>query len=86
MTLFLLITNILGGLVAVQLFRGDVGADNNMNFGETYAAFLAMYQVRDDCFASAITLIRVTSRSFRRKTGLTSFTSLSMLRRPFNSC
>lgn len=45
MTLFLLITNVLGALVAVQLFRGDVPADNNMNFAETYAAFLAMYQV-----------------------------------------
>lgn len=46
MTLFLMIVNLLGALIAVQLFRGDVGADNHMNFGETYAAFLAMYQVR----------------------------------------
>lgn len=45
MTLFLLITNVLGALIAVQLFRGDVSADNNMNFAETYTAFLAMYQV-----------------------------------------
>lgn len=47
MTLFLMITNLLGGLIAAQLFRGDVAADSsNMNFAETYAAFLAMYQVR----------------------------------------
>lgn len=45
MTLFLMIVNLLGALIAVQLFRGDVGADNHMNFGETYTAFLAMYQV-----------------------------------------
>lgn len=48
MTLFLMITNLLGGLIAVQLFRGDVPAGNHMNFAETYAAFLAMYQVRFD--------------------------------------
>ncbi|KAG9050174.1 calcium channel protein [Tulasnella sp. UAMH 9824] len=45
MTLFLMIVNLLGALIAVQLFRGDVPADNHMNFGETYTAFLAMYQV-----------------------------------------
>ncbi|KAG8883427.1 calcium channel protein [Tulasnella sp. 332] len=50
MTLFLLITNVLGALVAVQLFRGDIEGDNNpnlspMNFAETYSAFLAMYQI-----------------------------------------
>ncbi|KAG9004060.1 calcium channel protein [Tulasnella sp. JGI-2019a] len=51
MTLFLLITNVLGALVAVQLFRGDLQTpDSNpdqspMNFAETYSAFLAMYQV-----------------------------------------
>lgn len=45
MTLFLLITNVLGALIAVQLFRGDIPAENNMNFAETYTAFLAMYQV-----------------------------------------
>ncbi|KAG8944623.1 calcium channel protein [Tulasnella sp. 424] len=45
MTLFLMIVNLLGALIAVQLFRGDVGAEEHMNFAETYAAFLAMYQV-----------------------------------------
>lgn len=45
MTLFLMIVNLLGALIAVQLFRGDVPADTHMNFGETYTAFLAMYQV-----------------------------------------
>ncbi|KAG9016762.1 calcium channel protein [Tulasnella sp. 427] len=45
MTLFLMIVNLLGALIAVQLFRGDVKSDNHMNFAETYSAFLAMYQV-----------------------------------------
>ncbi|KAG8896276.1 calcium channel protein, partial [Tulasnella sp. 403] len=45
MTLFLLFTNLLGALIAVQLFRGDIRADDHMNFGQTYTAFLAMYQI-----------------------------------------
>ena len=48
MTLFLLITNILGALIAIQLFRGDVGPDDHMNFAETYASFVAMYQVQSN--------------------------------------
>ena len=46
MTLFLLLTNLIGGLIAIQLFRGDVPANKEMNFKQTYNAFLAMYQVR----------------------------------------
>jgi hypothetical protein len=46
MTLFLLLTNLIGGLIAIQLFRGDVPANTEMNFKQTFNAFLAMYQVR----------------------------------------
>ncbi|KAG9041442.1 calcium channel protein, partial [Tulasnella sp. UAMH 9824] len=43
--LFMTILNFLGALIAVQLFRVDVKANNHVNFRETYSAFLAMYQV-----------------------------------------
>jgi len=46
MTVFLLITNGLAALAGVQLLRGDMGADANMNFSQIWIAFLAMYQVR----------------------------------------
>lgn len=47
MTLFLLLTNLIGGLVAMQLFRGDIEQNTGeMTFHQTYNAFLAMYQVR----------------------------------------
>ncbi|KAF8337378.1 Ion transport protein-domain-containing protein [Cantharellus anzutake] len=46
MTLFLLMTNLIGGLVAVQLFRGDVPpASAEMNFYQIVNAFLSMYQI-----------------------------------------
>lgn len=47
MTLFLLLTNLIGGLIAMQLFRGDIAQSaGEMTFYQTYNAFLAMYQVR----------------------------------------
>ena len=45
MTLFLILANYIGALVAVQLLRGDLSGDVNMNFKEVYNSFLAMYQV-----------------------------------------
>ncbi|KAJ2913591.1 hypothetical protein MD484_g6822, partial [Candolleomyces efflorescens] len=45
MTLFLLLVNYIAALVAVQLLRGDLGADTAVNFGELFNSFLAMYQV-----------------------------------------
>lgn len=46
MTLFLLLTNLIGGLIAMQLFRGDLDQDSDeMTFYQTFNAFLAMYQV-----------------------------------------
>jgi hypothetical protein len=48
MTLFLLLTNLISGLIAMQLFRGDIepSLGGEMTFYQTYNAFLAMYQVR----------------------------------------
>jgi voltage-dependent calcium channel len=45
MSLFLLLVNFIAALVAVQLLRGDFGADQTMNFGQLFTAFLAVYQV-----------------------------------------
>lgn len=45
MILFLLLTNYLGAIIGVQLFRGDVSEDVNMNFSQAFIAFLGMYQV-----------------------------------------
>ncbi|KAL5522184.1 CCH1 [Sanghuangporus sanghuang] len=45
MTLFLILANYIGALVAVQLLRGDLPGAVNMNFKEVYNSFLAMYQV-----------------------------------------
>ncbi|KIJ40348.1 hypothetical protein M422DRAFT_256903 [Sphaerobolus stellatus SS14] len=45
MTIFLLITNGLAALAAVQLLRGDLDNSTNMNFSQIWVAFLAMYQV-----------------------------------------
>ncbi|EJT98090.1 hypothetical protein DACRYDRAFT_118858 [Dacryopinax primogenitus] len=49
MTLFLLLTNFIGALIAVQLLRGDVPAYPDsatpMTFNEMSIAFLGMYQV-----------------------------------------
>ncbi|KAJ7479857.1 Ion transport protein-domain-containing protein [Mycena latifolia] len=45
MTLFLIIVNFIAALVAVQFLRGDLAADQTMNFGTLFNAFLAMYQV-----------------------------------------
>lgn len=45
MSLFLLLVNFIAALVAVQLLRGDVSGDNNINFGQIFNAFLGIYQV-----------------------------------------
>ena len=46
MTLFLLLTNLIGGLIGVQLFRGDAApGQNEMTFYQIFNAFLTMYQV-----------------------------------------
>jgi voltage-dependent calcium channel len=45
MTVFLLITNGLAALAAVQLLRGDMSETSNLNFSQIWLAFLAMYQV-----------------------------------------
>ena len=45
MSLFLLLTNYIGAMIAVQLFRGDVPSSSNMNFSQAFNSFLAMYQV-----------------------------------------
>jgi voltage-dependent calcium channel len=49
MTLFLLLTNVIAGLIAIQLFRGDFNpttANTEFTFKQVFNAFLAMYQVR----------------------------------------
>lgn len=45
MTLFLLLVNFIAALVAIQLLRGDVPGNNNINFGEIFNAFLGIYQI-----------------------------------------
>lgn len=45
MSLFLLLVNYIAALVSVQLLRGDLPADENMNFGQLFNAFLAVYQI-----------------------------------------
>lgn len=45
MTLFLLLVNFIAALAALQLLQGDLTADDNMNFGQIYTSFLAMYQI-----------------------------------------
>ncbi|KAJ7583970.1 Ion transport protein-domain-containing protein [Mycena floridula] len=45
MSLFLLLVNYIAALVAIQLLRGDVSSDQQMNFGQIFSAFLAVYQV-----------------------------------------
>ncbi|KAK7450534.1 calcium channel protein [Stygiomarasmius scandens] len=45
MSLFLILINYIAVLFAVQLFRGDMSVESNMNFKEMFNAFLAMYQV-----------------------------------------
>lgn len=45
MTIFLLITNGLSALAAVQLLRGDTTDTSNMNFSQIWIAFVGMYQV-----------------------------------------
>ena len=42
MTLFLILANYIGALVAVQMLRGDLSEYVNMNLKEIYNAFLAM--------------------------------------------
>ncbi|KZW03268.1 hypothetical protein EXIGLDRAFT_664412 [Exidia glandulosa HHB12029] len=45
MCLFLLLTNFIAALFALQIFRGDIGDDAFMNFSQLWNGFLAMYQV-----------------------------------------
>ena len=45
MALFLIIVNYIAALVAVQLLRGDFVTGTQVNFGEVWNSFLAMYQV-----------------------------------------
>jgi hypothetical protein len=45
MSLFLILVNFIAALVAIQLLRGDVPGDSNINFGELFNAFLGIYQV-----------------------------------------
>ncbi|KAJ6589250.1 Ion transport protein-domain-containing protein [Mycena capillaripes] len=45
MTLFLILVNFIAALVAVQFLRGDLPANQTMNFGTLFNAFLAVYQV-----------------------------------------
>ena len=45
MSLFLILVNYLAALVSVQLLRGDMSSNDNVNFGQMYNAFLAVYQV-----------------------------------------
>ena len=45
MALFLIIVNYIAALVAVQLLRGDFVSTSQVNFGQVWNSFLAMYQV-----------------------------------------
>jgi hypothetical protein len=45
MALFLIIVNYIAALVAVQLLRGDFISGSQVNFGQIWNSFLAMYQV-----------------------------------------
>ena len=45
MSLFLILINFIAALVAIQLLRGDVPGNLNMNFGQLFTSFLAVYQV-----------------------------------------
>lgn len=45
MILFLFLVNFIASLMAVQLLRGYMPADQALNFGNTYNAFLGMYQI-----------------------------------------
>jgi hypothetical protein len=72
MSLFLLLTNFIGALIAVQLFRGDIPANETMNFSQLFNAFLAMYQVSFFLlFILLLTLLNYSYRSFHQKTGQT---------------
>lgn len=45
MALFLMIINYMAALVAAQLLRGDFISSSQVNFGQVWNSFLAMYQV-----------------------------------------
>lgn len=45
MVLFLLLTNYIAALVALQLLRGDLPEDTAMNYSQITLGFLGMYQV-----------------------------------------
>lgn len=45
MVLFLILTNYIAALVAVQLLRGDLPEDSDMNYSQISLGFLGMYQI-----------------------------------------
>lgn len=47
MTVFLLLMNVLGALIALQLFQGDIPHDGKavIDFANIYNSFLGMYQI-----------------------------------------
>ncbi|WWD18487.1 hypothetical protein CI109_102939 [Kwoniella shandongensis] len=45
MVIFLFLVNFLGALMALQLFRGDIPAGDDITFSQTYNSWLAMYQI-----------------------------------------
>lgn len=45
MTIFLLLTNFIAALFAVQIFRGVVPEDVQQNFSQLWLSYIAMYQV-----------------------------------------
>lgn len=46
MVLFLILTNFIAALVAIQLVRGDLPEDTDMNYSQIPLSFIGMYQVR----------------------------------------
>jgi hypothetical protein len=56
MSIFLLLMNYIGAMIAVQLFRGDVASDVPMNFSQAFLSYLGMYQVGAASDFSALTM------------------------------
>jgi voltage-dependent calcium channel len=74
MIAFMLITNGLAALAAVQLLRGDMtppgnNNNNNMNFSQIWISFLAMYQVRYPFRLQWLYLTCGSRRSYHRRIG-----------------
>jgi hypothetical protein len=46
MVLFLILTNYIAALVAIQLLRGDLPEDSDMNYSQIPLSFIGMYQVQ----------------------------------------